>query len=141
MGLTLTSNEEASHRPVVLLVEDETFVRMATADSLEDAGFEVIETANAVAAQRAFDQRPDIEVLFTDVRMPGPIDGLDLARLVCSRWPDVIIVITSGHIRPGSAELPERAVFIEKPYREHTPCEVIRSLLETRRAAAEVVRT
>jgi DNA-binding NtrC family response regulator len=132
---TTTSIEDRYRRPVVLLVEDETFVRIATADALEDAGFEVIETANATAAQKVFGQRPDIEVLFTDVRMPGPLDGLELARLVCDRWPHVAVVITSGHIQPGSAELPEKAVFIVKPYREHAPARLIRELLESRRAS------
>jgi CheY-like chemotaxis protein len=118
-----------SKRPVVLLVEDEMFVRMAAADALEDAGFEVIEAAHAQAAQEVLQHRSDIRVLFTDVKMPGPIDGLELASLVRSRWPHISVVITSGHFEPARDNLPERAVFIPKPYGEKAPVQVIQALL------------
>ena len=117
-------------RPVVLLVEDEPFVRMATADALEDAGFEVIETANAHAAQEALLHRTDIRVLFTDVRMPGSMNGLELAFLVRSRWPHISVVITSGHLEPDDGMLPREVVFIAKPYGEQAPARAIRALLD-----------
>ncbi|MBO1906148.1 response regulator [Microvirga sp. 3-52] len=117
-------------RPVVLLVEDEPFVRMATADALEDAGFEVIETANAHAAQEALLRRTDIRVLFTDVRMPGSMNGLELASLVRSRWPHISVVITSGHLEPDDGMLPREVVFIAKPYGEQVPARAIRALLD-----------
>jgi two-component system, response regulator PdtaR len=116
-------------RPVVLLVEDELFVRMAAADALEDAGFEVIETANAQAAQEILSNRSDILVLFTDVKMPGPMDGLELAALVRRRWPHIRVVITSGHLKPESDALPDNAVFIAKPYGEKAPAVAIQALL------------
>ena len=116
-------------QPVVLLVEDEFLVRMAAADALMDAGFEVIETANAQAAQEVLARRTDIQVLFTDVRMPGPMDGLELATLVRRQWPHVVIVVTSGHLKPESGSLPDKAVFIPKPYGEKAPAVVIQSLL------------
>jgi DNA-binding NtrC family response regulator len=116
-------------QPVVLLVEDEFLVRMAAADALMDAGFEVIETANAQAAQEILAHRTDIRVLFTDVRMPGPMNGLELATLVRRRWPHVLIVVTSGHLKPESGSLPDNAVFIPKPYSEKAPAAVIQSLL------------
>ena len=116
-------------RPVVLLVEDELFVRMATADALMDAGFEVIETANAHAAQEILRCRTDIRVLFTDVQMPGTMNGLELASLVHREWPHISVVITSGHLEPNSGHLPEKAAFIAKPYGEQAPATVIRSLL------------
>jgi CheY-like chemotaxis protein len=117
-------------RPVVLLVEDELFVRMATADALMDAGFEVIETANAQAAHEALKDRTDIRILFTDVQMPGPMNGLELASLVRREWPHIAVVITSGHLHPESGHLPEEAVFIAKPYGEQAPAKVIQSLLD-----------
>ncbi len=120
----------ASARPVVLLVEDEPFIRMATADALEEAGFEVVETVDAQAAQEVLLRRTDIRVLFTDVRMPGPMDGLALASFVRSRWPHISVVITSGHLEPGSATMPEEAVFLAKPYGDQAPARAIRSLLE-----------
>ncbi len=116
-------------RPVVLLVEDELFVRMATADALEDAGFDVIETANAEAAQEVLAHRTDIQVLFTDVKMPGALDGLELADLVRRRWPHILIVVTSGHLNPESGSLPDNAVFIPKPYGEKAPAALIQDLL------------
>lgn len=116
-------------RPVVLLVEDELFVRMATADALMDAGFEVIETTNAKAAQEILLRRADIRVLFTDVKMPGSMDGLELAALVRRQWPHILVVITSGHLEPDSLYLPENTVFIAKPYSEKAPAAVIQSLL------------
>jgi len=117
-------------RPVVLLVEDELFVRMATADALEDAGFEVIEAANAPAAQEILQSRADIRVLFTDVQMPGPMNGLELASLVRARWPHIRVVITSAHLEPNSSALPDRAAFIAKPYGMQAPAHVIQALLD-----------
>ncbi len=116
-------------RPVVLLVEDEMFVRMAAADALEDAGFEVVEVANAQAAQEVLRHRSDIRVLFTDVQMPGPIDGLQLAALVRSQWPHICVIITSGHLQPNGDNLPAEAVFIPKPYGEQAPARMIQDLI------------
>jgi two-component system, response regulator PdtaR len=116
-------------RPVVLLVEDELFVRMATADALTDAGFDVIETAHADAAQEILLHRADVRVLFTDVKMPGSMDGLELATLVRRQWPHILVVITSGHLEPESRTLPENTACIAKPYCEKVPAAVIQSLL------------
>jgi two-component system, response regulator PdtaR len=116
-------------RPVVLLVEDELFVRMATADALTDAGFDVIETAHAQAALEILQHRDDIRVLFTDVKMPGPMDGLALADLVRNRWPHILVVVTSGHLEASSVLLPDDAVFIAKPYGEQAPVNLIQALL------------
>ena len=116
-------------RPVVLLVEDELFVRMATADALTDAGFDVIETAHAQAALEILQHRDDIRVLFTDVKMPGPMDGLALADIVRNRWPHILVVVTSGHLEAGSVLLPDDAVFIAKPYGEQAPVNLIQALL------------
>jgi CheY-like chemotaxis protein len=118
-----------SSRPVVLLVEDELLVRMAAADALVDAGFDVIESANAQAAHEILMVRDDIQVLFTDVKMPGPMDGLELASLVRRCWPHILIVITSGHLKPESVPLPDDALFIAKPYGEKAPAVAIQALL------------
>lgn len=117
-------------RPVVLLVEDELFVRIATADALMDAGFEVVETAHAKAALEVLRCRPDIRILFTDVQMPGSMNGLELASLVRREWPHIAVVITSGHLRPETGHLPEKVVFIAKPYGEQAPAKAIQSLLD-----------
>ena len=101
----------------VLLVEDEILVRRLMADILEDAGFRVIEAANAWAALNWLEGGEDVHVLFTDVHMPPGIDGLELARRVHERWPEVGLVITSGLARPSVEELGDHGTFLPKPCR------------------------
>jgi CheY-like chemotaxis protein len=101
----------------VLLVEDEVLVRMLMRDILEDAGFHVIEAANAWVALNWLEAGEDVQVLFTDVHMPPGIDGLELARRVHERWPDVGLVITSGLARPRGDEIAGQGTFIAKPCR------------------------
>ena len=107
---------ETTRSPAVLVVEDEVLIRMSIADSLEEAGFTVYEAANADQAIRLLETHPDIRVLFTDIDMPGSMDGLLLAAAVRDRWPPVKIVITSGHVKIGAGELPPDDRFFSKPY-------------------------
>ena len=102
--------------PVVLLVEDEMLVRMLAAEVLSEAGFTVVETESAEEALAVLQTRSDVRVLFTDVNMPGALDGLGLAQIVHEREPDVSILIGSGRIRPCPGELPPGVRFIAKPY-------------------------
>lgn len=102
--------------PVILVVEDEALIRISVAMSLRDLGWEVLEAANAAEALQAMDQREEISVLFTDIDMPGAMNGLGLARAVSERWPVVMIVITSGMNAPSTDELPAGATFVPKPY-------------------------
>src|SRR5213080_323072 len=83
--------------PLVLIVEDEYLIRTHTAEAIRDAGFEVVEASNADEAIVTLESRREIRVVFTDVRMPGSMDGLKLAHAVRDRWPPVHIVATSGH--------------------------------------------
>ena len=85
--------------PVVLIVEDEPLVRVGACNMIEDAGFEVIEAASADEAIRILESRSDIRVVFTDVHMPGTMDGLRLAHAVRGRWPPIKIIVTSGRSR------------------------------------------
>src|SRR3954453_4058882 len=105
----------AHRRPVVLLVEDDVLVRMYAADVLEEAGFEVAEAENAEAGLLALHARPDVRVLFTDVNMPGRIDGLELARIARAQFPHVGVLLISGRERPGPKDIPPGARFIAKP--------------------------
>jgi CheY-like chemotaxis protein len=109
---------------VVLLVEDEALVRAFAADILEEAGFEVVEAPSADYAILVLDRRSDVVVVFTDVDMPGRLNGLDLARFVRDRYPGIRIIIASGRARPGAGDLPTDAVFFEKPY---TPETIVRA--------------
>jgi two-component system, response regulator PdtaR len=103
--------------PVVLLVEDEPLVRMTDADELEEAGFQVLEAANADVALAVLEARSDeVQVLFTDVDIPGSMDGLALAKQVHSRWPHVLLLISSGYARPHPGEIPDHDQFVPKPY-------------------------
>jgi CheY-like chemotaxis protein len=103
--------------PVVLLVEDEPLVRMTAADELEKAGFQVLEAANADVALKVLEVRSDeVQVLFTDVDMPGSMDGLALAEQVHARWPHVLLLISSGYARPHPDEIPDHGHFVPKPY-------------------------
>jgi CheY-like chemotaxis protein len=100
----------------VLVVEDELLVRMGLVDDLEEAGFKAVEAGSAFDAIRVLESRSDIRVVFTDIEMPGTIDGLALSHYVRHRWPPTIIVISSGKRRPSPDELPANVEFISKPY-------------------------
>jgi CheY-like chemotaxis protein len=98
----------------ILVVEDEVIVREIIQIELEDAGYEVILAANADAAIAVLEARADIHLVFTDIDMPGSMDGLKLAACVRDRWPPVHIIITTGKARPLT--IPANALFIPKPY-------------------------
>src|ERR1700742_4082197 len=106
-------------RPVVLVVEDEFLLRMDAADMIGAAGFEVVEAANADQAIEILESRRDITVVFTDIQMPGSMDGLKLARAVRGRWPPIKIVATSGHVDVAETDLPDGGPFLPKPYSPH----------------------
>ncbi|KAB0678848.1 response regulator [Aureimonas leprariae] len=101
----------------VLVVEDDPLLRLDAVDLVEEAGFEAVEAANADEALRLLERDPTIRILFTDVDMPGSMDGLMLAHLVHHRWPPMAILVTSGHLRVRPETLPENGQFFAKPYR------------------------
>lgn len=102
--------------PIVLVVEDEAVLRMIAVDLVENAGFEAIEASNADEAVRILEARSDIRIVFTDIDMPGSMNGLKLATMVRDRWPPVEIIVTSGHFFPQAGALPDRSLFFPKPY-------------------------
>lgn len=89
---------------------------MEAADLLNDAGFSVQEAVNAEGALRYLERHPEVQLLFTDVQMPGACDGFALAREVARRWPHIAIVVVSGAARPEPGALPVKARFFSKPY-------------------------
>ncbi len=119
----------AGGRPVVLVVEDETLLRWHAVAMIEDAGFDVIEAGNAAEAISVLEARTDIRVIFTDIQMPGSIDGLRLAHVVRDRWPPIKIIATSGQLRLRDYELPEGGRFLPKPYSVGEITGTLRALL------------
>ena len=100
----------------VLVVEDDLIVRMDIVDSLEEAGFKSVEAGSASEAISVLESRSDIRVVFTDIEMPGTMDGLALSHYVRHRWPPTIVVISSGQRKPSRDEMPANVEFISKPY-------------------------
>ena len=96
--------------PKVLVVEDEMMLRMRAVDIVEDAGFTPIEAVSADEALAILESRSDIELLFTDIQMPGSMDGLKLAYAVHERWPSIKIILVSGKLTLTEAEKPIQLV-------------------------------
>lgn len=100
--------------PTVLVVEDEILIRDLISEELVIAGFDIVQVGTADRAIEVLEARQDIHLVFTDIDMPGSMDGLKLAAAVRDRWPPVHIIITTGKARPMS--IPANALFIPKPY-------------------------
>jgi CheY-like chemotaxis protein len=99
----------------VLIVEDEMLLRMRAVDIVEDAGFRPVEAVNADEAIAILESRSDISLLFTDIQMPGSMDGLKLAHAVHDRWPSIKIILVSGQVQPTESERPADSRFFGKP--------------------------
>jgi CheY-like chemotaxis protein len=100
----------------VLVVEDEALILMDIVEQLEAEGFKVYEASNADRALELLTLQPEIRLLFTDIDMPGSIDGLKLAAAVRDRWPPVQIIVTSGARTIEVTDMPHGSVFFSKPY-------------------------
>ena len=111
---------------VALIVDDEIFARLMMTQILVDDDYCVLEASNAAEALDVLDRNDDVELLITDISMPGELDGLDLARNVLSQHPRMMTVLTSGFRTPAEYEIPERARFLPKPYTAHALRSIIR---------------
>jgi two-component system, response regulator PdtaR len=118
-----------SETRAVLIVEDEPLVRLRAVQEIESAGFTVIEASNADEAIAMLEDRNDIGVVFTDIQMPGSLDGLRLAHAVRNRWPPIKIIVTSGHVGVSEQDLPEGGRFFAKPYDSTEIAATIRELM------------
>jgi CheY-like chemotaxis protein len=122
--------------PVVLLVEDEPLVRMTAVDALEEAGFQALEAMNADEALKILEaQSGDVQVLFTDVHMPGSMDGMALAEEVYRRWPHILLLISSGRAQPDPDEIRDHGQFLPKPYYGATLVHSISGMMQTQRGS------
>jgi CheY-like chemotaxis protein len=129
MAFSTNSASGTGRPPAVLIVEDEPLLRIHAADIVEEAGFIAIEAANADEAVRILESRDDILLLFTDVQMPGSMDGLKLAHAVRNRWPPIKIVIVSGHLQVAQNELPDDSRFFGKPFETGKMIAELRALI------------
>jgi CheY-like chemotaxis protein len=114
----VTESKQWTAPTYVLVVEDDPLSRLHASNLVEDAGYIAIEAANADEAIAILESRKDIRIVFTDIDMPGSMDGLKLARAIRDRWPPIELILTSGHFDLRQDEIPERGLFFAKPYRD-----------------------
>lgn len=116
--------------PFALAVDDDAIIRIDACQILEEAGFRCLDAETGDAALDILvEKHARIVVLFTDVEMPGALDGFDLAREVARRWPHIEIVVSSGGRRPGPGDMPDKAAFIAKPFSAEVVHDELRRLL------------
>src|SRR6202790_5179429 len=114
---------------VVLVVEDEMLLRMRAIDMVEDAGYTSVEAVDADEAVAILESRSDIALLFTDIQMPGSMDGLKLAHAVRERWPPIKIILVSGQLRLANADIPADSRFFGKPLEAEEMIAEMRNLI------------
>ncbi|MGC6330934.1 response regulator [Rhizorhabdus sp. FW153] len=124
----------SDRRPVILVVEDEAIVRLLAVEAIEEAGYAAVEAEDAEEALRMLESR-EIDAVFTDVRMPGAMDGQQLAAHVRRDHPDLPILVTSGHRREECASATPGVLFLQKPYRAAILIATLNALLASRAAA------
>jgi len=116
--------------PYAIVVEDDPIIMMETTYILEDAGFRVHESFDGDEATVLLAEHWESTVLlFSDVDMPGTMNGFDLARHVAERWPQIEIVIASGHVSPAEGDMPGKATFITKPFNQRMIHEHLNTIL------------
>ncbi len=123
--------------PEVLIVEDEPITRMVAADAISDTGLQIREAGDAKEALQVLDNHSDVGILFTDIDMPGPIDGLGLAEQVHEDRPDVELIVTSGATTVEDSDLPDNGTFLPKPYRTTRLVEVVKQKLASRESEGD----
>ena len=99
-----------------LVVDDEPLIRMDAADIIAETGFSIVEACSVAEAIAILEGVNDIDLVFTDIQMPGNLNGIDLANLIEKRWPEILLIVASGAVKPTAHELPDKAAFIAKPF-------------------------
>jgi len=120
-------------KPVVLVVEDDLLIRMGAVDIVLAAGYEALEASNADEAIHLLEARPDIDLVFTDVQMPGTMDGIRLSHYIRERWPPVKLLVASGNAILEESLLPMGSRFFSKPYDDRAIADAMRRLLNDER--------
>ena len=120
---------------LVLIVEDQPLIRLNAMDLVVDAGFQALEAKNADEAIQLLELHPDIRLVFTDIEMPGTMDGLKLVHYIRGRWPKVHLMVASGKVIVQENQLPRGSKFFAKPYGDHTIVEAMSNLLASNPSA------
>ncbi len=118
-------------KAVVLVVEDSTIIRMGAVDLVLSAGYEALEACDADEAIRILESRNDVDLVFTDVQMPGTMDGIKLSHYIRDRWPPVRLIVASGEAILEESSLPTGSRFFSKPYDSHAITDAMAHLLST----------
>ncbi len=129
LGFPQAGDITTDRKAVILVVEDSAIIRMGAVDLVVNAGYEALEASNAEEAIRLLEARTDIVLVFTDVGMPGTMDGIKLAHYIRNRWPPVKLIVASGRSIIEQSRLPEGSQFVPKPYNDSTIVEQIRRML------------
>ncbi|WP_414815911.1 response regulator [Rhizobium sp. IY2] len=116
-------------KAVVLVVEDSTIIRMGAVDLVLSAGYEALEARDADEAIRILESRDDVDLVFTDVQMPGTMDGIKLSHYIRDRWPPVRLIVASGEAILEESSLPTGSRFFSKPYDSHAITDAMAHLL------------
>lgn len=115
----------------IMVVEDDEAVREVVVDQLTDLGYRVIEAENADAALVLLRSLPHPAMILTDMAMPGTMDGMELARLVRSKWPAIPVVLVTGNLDPPRRDrMPEGVVLMHKPYKQEDLTSLMRRMIE-----------
>lgn len=114
------------------MVEDNTIIRMGAIDLVLSAGYEALEARDADEAIRIMESRDDIDLVFTDVQMPGTMDGIKLSHYISSGWPPVKLIVASGNAILEESSLPGGSMFFAKPYSDHTITDAMARLLSSK---------
>jgi CheY-like chemotaxis protein len=117
-------------RSIILVVEDEPIIRMGAVALVTDAGFEALEASNADDAIRLLEARDDIRLVFTDINMPGTMDGIKLTHFIRDRWPPIKLLVASGKTILEESEFPQGVRLLSKPYASQTIIEAMIALLD-----------
>jgi CheY-like chemotaxis protein len=112
----------------VLVVEDEPLLRLDIVETFEASGFRTFEAGSATAAIALLQAHAEIRAVFTDVDMPGTMDGIQLAHVIRKRWPPTILVVSSGHSAPSPDMLPSATTFLPKPYPDGALAKVVQMI-------------
>lgn len=118
-------------KAVVLVVEDSAIIRMGAVDLVISAGYEALEAIDADEAIRILESRDDIDLVFTDVQMPGTMDGIKLSHYIRDRWPPVKLIVASGNAILEESNLPTGTRFFSKPYDDTTIIDAMARLLSS----------